>query len=167
MRFLIIALLFYLVNGDEDVYAGLCNWVPTISFVYMSGVCLVHNGKVVMLDYCRYGKGNSSDGHDQDGYHAEVYRKKKSAFSGQGKTLVKSLSVGLPGGGHYNVDVDSSSNCENTSVGDGGIFYDVFVSGDLNASAMLQCRDWCTNISNANDTRTETQKCGSYEHDEL
>ncbi|KAJ2559276.1 hypothetical protein EV175_000416 [Coemansia sp. RSA 1933] len=79
----------------------------------MSGVCLVVNNKVVLLDYCRYGKGNGSDGHDQDGYHAEVYRKKKSAFSGQGKTLVKSVDIELPGGGHYHVDIDSSSNCGN------------------------------------------------------
>ncbi|KAJ2402733.1 hypothetical protein GGI23_000500 [Coemansia sp. RSA 2559] len=120
-----------------------------------------------MLDYCRYGKGNGSDGHDQDGYHAEVYRKKKSAFSGQDKTLVKSVDIDLPGGGHYHIDIDSSSNCGNVSVDEEGIYYDAFASGKLNAAAMILCRDWCTNISYGNDTRPETQKCGKLEHDEL
>ncbi|KAJ1800027.1 hypothetical protein LPJ59_001404 [Coemansia sp. RSA 2399] len=114
-----------------------------------------------MLDYCRYGKGNGSDGHDQDGYHAEVYRKKKSAFSGQGKTLVNSVDIDLPGGGHYHVDIDSSSNCGNVSVDEEGIYYDAFASGKLNAAAMILCRD-CVFVKPLGDNTTPHSLEGIY-----
>ncbi|KAJ1767372.1 hypothetical protein LPJ74_005404 [Coemansia sp. RSA 1843] len=128
-------MLVHLVRG-EDIYAGLCNWVPDGTFVYMSGVCLVHKGNTVMFDYCDYWDGDHSDGHDQNGYHAEVYRKKKGLHVGHDKSLVKSLSINLPGGAYGNIDVDPDANCGDVSVNENGIFYDVFVSGEINAAAM-------------------------------
>ncbi|KAJ2212663.1 hypothetical protein EV179_004489 [Coemansia sp. RSA 487] len=120
-----------------------------------------------MFDYCDYWDGDHSDGHDQNGYHAEVYRKKKGLHVGHDKSLVKSLSINLPGGAYGNIDVDPDANCGDVSVNENGIFYDVFVSGEINAAAMKLCREWCTNISYGNDTLAGTQHCGKRVHDEL
>ncbi|KAJ2559757.1 hypothetical protein EV175_000189 [Coemansia sp. RSA 1933] len=92
-----------------------------------------------MLDYCDYWAGDHSDGHDQNKYHAEVYRKKKSLYIGKDKALVKSFSINLPSGGYASVDVDPDSNCGDVSVNENGIFYDVFVAGEINAAAMKLC----------------------------
>lgn len=161
-----VCVVFPLIVAANNIYVGLCNWTPSISFVYMSGVCIVDNGKLVMADYCGFGKGDSSDKHIQNGYRADIYRKEKSPWASN-KDRVQSAKIRTPND-IYRLDVKPDSNCEDVDVSNKGRYYDVYVSGDISATAMILCRQWCNDISHGKSGIKGTQKCGKpTNHDEL
>lgn len=134
--------MFLFFISADDIYLGLCNWEPN-GFVYMSSVCMIHNGKVVMLDWCRYGKGYGSDDHIQDGYYVEVYRKSRSAYAD--KRLVREVYVKTPSNVERRKYIDSNFYCTGVKDDENAAYYDVQLEGNLSASAMKFCREWCNN----------------------